>query len=38
MEEIRRYISEGTFEEHVPGLRAKWENNTTRNVSKTINM
>ena len=38
MEEIRRSISEGTFEEHVPGLLAQWKNNAARNVNQTIDI
>ncbi len=36
MEEIRVYISEGTFEEHAPYLLKKWENNASRNLNATL--
>jgi queuine tRNA-ribosyltransferase len=36
MEEIRVYISEGTFGEHAPYLLQKWENNASRNLNATL--
>ena len=36
MEEIRIYISEGSFEDHIPViLLEKWENNASRNLTST---
>ncbi len=36
MDEIRSYISEGTYEQHIPGLLEKWENNASRSVNATL--
>ena len=38
MEEIRGYISDGTFEERAPDLLARWENNASRNLNATFNL
>ncbi len=38
MEEIRIYISEGTYEEHRLSLLDKWENNASRNLNATLNL
>jgi queuine tRNA-ribosyltransferase len=38
MEEIRVYISEGTFEEHSPELLGKWENNASRSLDAALNL
>jgi queuine tRNA-ribosyltransferase len=37
MDDIRIYISEGTYEEHRSSLLEKWENNATRNLNVTLN-
>jgi queuine tRNA-ribosyltransferase len=36
MEDIRVYISEGTFEERLPFLLEKWENNASRDLNKSL--
>jgi queuine tRNA-ribosyltransferase len=36
MEDIRAYISEGTFEDHRSSLLEKWENNASRNLNPTV--
>jgi queuine tRNA-ribosyltransferase len=37
MDEIRVYISEGSFEARVPGLLEKWENNASKSISAALN-
>jgi queuine tRNA-ribosyltransferase len=36
MEDIRVYISEGKFEERLPFLLEKWENNSSRDLNKSL--
>jgi queuine tRNA-ribosyltransferase len=33
MEEIRQMISQGTFEQNVPGMLAKWDRNAVRTTN-----
>jgi queuine tRNA-ribosyltransferase len=38
MEDIRIYISEGTYEDHKASLLDKWENNASKNLNVPLNL